>query len=109
MKPNGWPLPGFLFSATEKRAREACAEERSECRAAVRAQMHYEMQISLVVPWLALGLAVLGRLMWGRVQEKKKAKARLLARSHHDPGKFRKLDRDDDERVKTDDDDDNNL
>jgi hypothetical protein len=110
MTPNGWPVPSFFFSGTEQRAREACAEKRPECRASVRAQMEYEMAISLFIPWVLVGIAALGGLSYARVQEKKKQKARMLARAHHDPGKFRKLDADGNTPArKTDDDDEDNL
>ena len=70
----------FIFPASERRAREACAQELPNCGAAVCAQMEYEMAISLTIPWIILGVGVIIVLMWLRSQEKKKAKARLLAR-----------------------------
>ena len=85
------------------------SQSRPECRASVRAQMDYEMSISLIVPWALLGLAVLGVLGWMQMQEKKKQKARLRARAHHDPGKFRKLDSEREERKRDQDDDEDNL
>lgn len=106
IKPYGMPIPSFFFPAGERRAREACAEESPNCRASVRAQMEQEMAISLVIPWILLGAGVLLVLFYLRAEEKKKAKARELARRHHDPGAFRKLDRDKTEKKKTDDDDD---
>ncbi len=109
MTKNGYALPGFLFSPGERRAREACAQGRPECRASVRAQMYYEMSISLIVPWALLGIAVLGVLGWMQMQEKKKQKARLRARAHHDPSKFRKLDSEREERTRNQDDDEDNL
>ena len=62
MKPNGMALPGVLFPAAERRAREACLDERPECRASVRAELHQEMSYSLLVPWALLGFAILGGL-----------------------------------------------
>ena len=91
--------------AGERRAREACAEESPNCRANVRAQMEQEMAISLILPWILLGAGVLIVLFYLRAEEKKKAKARELARRHHDPGAFRKLDREKTEKANTDDDD----
>jgi len=104
-KPQGFTLPGFLFSPSERRAREACAEERPECRPSIRAEMEHEMSISLLVPWVALGLAILAVLLWLRLQERKKMKLRYAARARHDPAKFRKLDREQSERKKDEDDD----
>ena len=93
-----------FFPASERRAREACAQELPNCRAAVRAQMEYEMAISLTIPWIILGVGVIIALMWLRGQEKKKAKARLLARAHHNPGAFRKIDSEAKEKSNDDDD-----
>jgi hypothetical protein len=106
MKPNGMALPGFLFPAAERRAREACLQQRPECRASVRAQIEQEMAYSLLIPWVLLGGAILGVLLWMRGKEKQKERARLVARAHHEPGKFRKLDHDSDERPKQTDNDD---
>ncbi len=100
IKPQGLTIPGFFFSPAERRAREACAQERPECRTAVRAQMEQEMAISLALPWVLLGAAVLGVLFWLRGQEKKKQRASLAARARHEPGAFRKFDRDRAERAK---------
>jgi len=104
IKPGGVPIPSFFFPAGERRAREACAQELPTCRAAVRAQMEYEMAISLTIPWIILAVGVISVLMWLRAQEKKKAQARLLARAHHNPGAFRKLDREAKEKSNDDED-----
>lgn len=93
IKPYGMPIPSFFFSRAERRAREACADELATCRASVRAEMEQEMAISLVLPWITLGIAVLCVLFWLRAQDKKKELARQAARKHHNPGAFRKLDR----------------
>jgi hypothetical protein len=106
MKQNGVAIPSFFFSGAEKRAREACAEERSDCRPSVKAQMDQEKQISLLFPWILLALGVLYMLMRLRKKEKLKEKARMAARAHHDPSAYRKLDRDKDEK-KPDRDNDN--
>jgi hypothetical protein len=104
IKPQGIPIPSFFFSPAERRAREACAQELPNCRTAVRAQMEQEMAVSLALPWVMLGIAVLAVLFWLRGQERKKAQARLAARANHNPGAFRKLDRDRTERAKDDED-----
>ena len=104
IKPYGMAVPSFFFSGTEQRAREACAENRPECRASVRAQMEHEMAISLVIPWVLLGIGVLVVLFSLRNAERKKVKAAEAARRHHDPGKFRKLDREKSEQRNTDED-----
>lgn len=99
-KPNGMALPGFLFPAGERRAREACIEERPECRASVRAQIYQEMSYSLLVPWILVGFAAIGGLIWLRGKEKQKERARMASRARHEPGKFRKLDAEPDDRPK---------
>jgi len=109
IKPYGMPIPSFFFPAAEQRAREACAQERPECRASVRADMEQEMAISLVIPWVILGVGILIVLLYLRKQEKAKQKARMAARQHHDPAAFRKLDREKEERKRGDDDDDDQL
>jgi hypothetical protein len=103
IKPQGLTLPGFLFTPAERRAREACIEERPECRATVRAEIEQEMAISLTLPWILLAACVLGVLFWLRGQEKKKAAVRAAARRNHDPGAFRKLDREKSDRKKNGD------
>lgn len=106
IKPYGMPIPSFFFSAGERRARDACADNRPECRASVRAQMEQEMAISLVIPWVILAIGILIVLFYLREQERKKAKAAGIARSHHDPGAFRKLDREPRTKGNNADDDD---
>ncbi len=106
IEPYGMPIPSFFFSPAERRAREACAQELPECRASIRADMEQEMAISLMLPWIMLAVAVLGVLFWLRAEEKKKLRARALARQHHEPGAFRKLDRERSDRSKDDDDSD---
>jgi hypothetical protein len=105
-KPTGLTIPGFFFPAAERRARAACADELPTCRASVRAQMEQEMAISLVIPWIILGVGVLIVLVYLRKQERQKQKARDLARRHHDPGAFRKLDKEKTPQKTADEDDD---
>jgi hypothetical protein len=105
IKPYGMPIPSFFFPAGEKRAREACADNLPSCRATVRAQMEFEMAISLIIPWIILGVGIVIALMYLRKQEQEKKKARDLARRHHDPGAFRKLDKEKSEQKNADDDD----
>ena len=75
----------------------------------VRAQMEQEMAVSLMMPWIMLGAAVLGVLFWLRAQERKKQRMRDAARLHHDPGAFRKLDREAKPRNRADEDDSDDL
>ncbi len=109
IKPYGIPIPAFFFSGSERRAREACAAELPECRVTVRAELEQEMAVSLMLPWLGLGLAVLGALFWLRAQDKKKERARAAARRHHEPGAFRKLDQEPKARTKDTDTDDDDM
>lgn len=109
MKQSGMAVPAFFFSGVERRAREACAEEHSDCRASVKAQMDFEKQISMTFPWILLVVAIIGVMIVLRRQEAKKAKARQLARAHHDPGAFRKLDREKETKRSGDNDDDEDL
>ncbi len=60
----------------------------------MRAEMDQEKALSMVIPWIIVGVGILIALFHLRAQEKKKAQARAAARRHHDPGAFRKLDRD---------------
>jgi hypothetical protein len=106
IKPYGMPIPAFFFSGAERRAREACADELPTCRASVRAQMEQEMAISLVIPWIILGAGVLIALFYLRKAERQRAKARELARRHHDPAAFRKLDKEKSQQKSADADDD---
>jgi hypothetical protein len=92
MPDQGIPLP-FFRSRSEEIARRACRENLPECRASVRAQMELEQSITVIVPWAALGIAILGILFWLRAQEKKKEQKRRRARRHHDPSTFRNLDK----------------
>ena len=106
IKPYGIAIPSFFFNSSEQRARDACAQERPECRASVRAEMEQEMAISLVIPWIILAGGILYALFFLRGQERAKQKARMAARQNHNPGAFKKLDREKDERKRGDDDDD---
>jgi hypothetical protein len=108
-KQQGLPIPAFFFSAAERRAREACADNLPNCRASVRARMEQEMAISLTIPYVVLAIGLLVVLVWLRGHEKKKARARALARRHHDPGAFRKLDKDKTEKRNADDDEADQL
>jgi hypothetical protein len=92
MPEQGIPLP-FFRSRAEKIAREACEQGRPECRSDVRAQMEFERSITVIFPWAALGVAILGVLFWLRAQEKKKEAHRRAARRKHDPDTFRNLDK----------------
>lgn len=103
-KPTGMAIPSFFFPAAERRARDACADNLPNCRASVRAQMEQEMAVSLVIPWVILGVGVLVVLFYLRKQERAKARARALARRHHDPGAFRRLDKDKTAQKNMDDD-----
>jgi hypothetical protein len=71
--------------------------------------MDFEKQVSLTFPWIMVVVMIAGVLMWLRVQERKKEKARLAARMHHNPGAFRKLDREKETRRNADDDEDEDL
>ncbi len=59
----------------------------------MRAQMEFERSITVIFPWAALGVAILGVLFWLRAQEKKKEAHRRAARRKHDPDTFRNLDK----------------
>ena len=102
MPPQGVDLPWFR-SASERAQRDACRRNLPECRASVRAQMQFEASITVILPWVALGVAILGALFWLRGKEKKRERQRRLARMHHTPGAFKKLDKSKD--AKRDDDD----
>lgn len=67
---------GFFLSPAERRAREACEKNLPECRADVRRQMQDEKGGSLLTPWLLLGVAVLGVLLYARKVEKAKKSAK---------------------------------
>ena len=84
MPTQGIPLPVFR-SRSENLARDACRENRPECRASVRAQMEFERSITVILPWATLGIAIIAILFWLRAQEKKKEQHRIRARRRHDP------------------------
>ena len=92
MPEAGIPIP-FFRSRSEEIARRACVEGLPECRASVRAQLELERSITVVVPWALAGLAILGVLFWLRGEEKKKAQHRMRARRHHDPKRYKNLDK----------------
>jgi len=102
----GMPIPSWLFPSSEARARRACIDKQPECRGTVRAQIEYEKSISLLFPWIALGIAIIGVLFYLRKQEQKKMQTRKVAQRHHDPAAFRKLDKDRKERKADDEDND---
>lgn len=97
MPSQGIDIPWFT-SKSEKAQRDACRRNLPECRASVRTQMAFEESITVVVPWAGLGIAILGVLFWLRAQEKKRERQKKLARMHHTPGAFKKLDKDKQER-----------
>ena len=72
---------GWFRSSTERAQREACRRNLPECRASVRAQMNIEQSITVIVPWAALGFAILGVLFWLR-KARKTARARQETRTH---------------------------
>jgi hypothetical protein len=102
MPSQGIDLPWFTSKA-EQAQRDACRRNLPECRSSVRAQMALEESITVIVPWAGLGLAILGVLLWLRAQEKKRARRKKLARMHHTPGAFKKLDKDKREKTESDD------
>jgi hypothetical protein len=97
VKPDGMTIPWF-HSPAERRAREACEQNLPECRASVRQEIAKEKAASMVTPWLILGFAVLGVLLWLRGQERRRERKRAAAQRHHDPQAYRKLDRTREER-----------
>ncbi len=104
MPSQGIDLPWFT-SKSEKAQRDACRRNLPECRASVRAEMAIEESITVIVPWAGLGIAILGVLFWLRAQEKKRERKKKLARMHHTPGAFKKLDKDKQDRRDRDGDD----
>lgn len=92
MPEQGMTLPWFR-SRSEEIQRDACRRNLPECRASVRAQMDLEQSITVILPWAALGVAVLGVLFYLRAQEKKRERKKKLARMHHTPGAFKTLDK----------------
>jgi hypothetical protein len=102
MPEQGLTLPWFR-SRSEEIQRDACRRNLPECRASVRAQMDIEQSITVILPWAALGLAVLGVLFYLRAQEKKRERKKKLARMHHNPGAFKKLEKEKQARSEEDD------
>ncbi len=103
MPTQGIDLPWFR-SASEQAQRDACRRNLPECRAAVRAQMQFEQAITVTLPWVALGVAILGVLFWLRGKEKKRERQKRLARMNHTPGAYKTLDKDKESRRDNDDD-----
>jgi hypothetical protein len=91
MGQNGVAIPSFFFSGYERRQREACENKLPECRPAVRAQINFEKDISLFIPWVGLGLGVIALLAYMRKKEQQKEAKRKLAQAHHVPGSFKKM------------------
>ncbi|MBL8642717.1 MAG: hypothetical protein JNK21_02205 [Rhodospirillaceae bacterium] len=91
MGENGMAIPSFFFSGAERRAREACENKLPECRPNVRAQMSFERDISLLLPWAALAGALLAGLFYARKREKAKEMHRKLAQRRHVPGSFKNM------------------
>ncbi len=92
MPEQGMTLPWFR-SRSEQVQRDACRRNLPECRATVRAQMDIEQSITVILPWAALGVAVLGVLFYLRAQEKKRERKKKIARMHHTPGAYKTLDK----------------
>lgn len=92
MPTQGIDIPWFR-SSTERAQREACRRNLPECRADVRAQMAFEESITVIVPWAALGAAILAVLFWLRKKEKARERKKKLARMRHTPGAFKTLDK----------------
>lgn len=93
---------GFFRSRQEQRAREACEKNLPECRADIRRQMQEEKGISLLTPWILLGVGVLGVLLWARKREKARQKMKKEAQRKHVPGQFKQLDKTGDQRTAAD-------
>lgn len=98
MKRDGFTIDWF-YSAAERRARAACANNQPDCRPAVRDRMDQEKAISLLLPWALAGAIVLGVLFWMRKREQEKLKKRRAAQRKHDPKAYRKLDQSKEDRA----------
>lgn len=96
---------GWFGSSQERAQREACRRNLPDCRATVRAQMNIERSITVIVPWAALGLAVLGVLFWLRKREKQREHAKKLARMMHTPASHKKAEQQKEAKRKRDDED----
>lgn len=96
---------GWFRSSTERAQREACRRNLPECRASVRAQMNIEQSITVIVPWAALGFAILGVLFWLRKRERQREHAKKLARMMHTPASHKKAEAQRDAKRKRDDED----
>ena len=92
MPTQGIDIPWF-HSSQDRVQRDACRRNLPECRASVRAQMEIEQAVTVILPWASLGIAILVGLFWLRGQEKKRERAKKLARLNHTPGAFRNLDK----------------
>jgi hypothetical protein len=92
----------FFRSRQEKLAREACEKNLPECRADIRRQMQDEKGISLLTPWILLGLGILGVLLYARKREKSREQHRKEAARKHVPGQFKTLDKLGDEKSVAD-------
>ncbi len=97
MKRDGFTIDWF-YSAAERRAREACANNQPDCRQSVRDRMDQEKAISLLLPWALAGGIILGVLFWMRKREQEKLAKRRAAQRKHDPKAFRKLDQSKEDR-----------
>ncbi|MGE4062982.1 MAG: hypothetical protein AB7E79_06400 [Rhodospirillaceae bacterium] len=108
MPTQGIDLPWFQ-SSQERAQRDACRRNLPECRAAVRAQMEFEEAVTVILPWAALGIAILIGLFWLRAQEKKRERRKKLARMHHTPGAFKKLEAEKQAKAEDDDEEFNRM
>lgn len=104
MPAQGLDLPWFR-SKSEQAQREACRRNQPDCRSSVREQMEFEQSITVTLPWAGLGVAILAVLFWLRAQEKKRERQKKIARMHHTPGAFKKLDKEKKERSAGDEED----
>ncbi len=98
MKRDGFTID-FFRSPAERRAREACENNQSDCRPQVRAQIDQEKAISLLLPWAIAGAIILGILLWLRKLEQQKLKKRREAQRKHDPKAYKKLDQTKEDRA----------
>jgi hypothetical protein len=99
MPDNGIDFGRFFRSRQEQMAREACENNLPECRADIRRQMQEEKSLSLLTPWILLGLGILGVLLVARKREKAKEKHRREAQRKHVPGAFKQLDKGEDKSA----------